>query len=131
MPSAPVYRVQGAKTLRRTLKKAGVDVQDLKDAHREAAEIVRAAAAPKTPRRSGTLAGTLKATGSQGIAKVTAGTPSRVPYAGVIHWGWPRRNITAQPWIAEAAQQTETRWQHTNLDAIEKIIDTVEGAPGP
>lgn len=129
--SSPVYRVQGAKTLRRTLKRAGVDVQDLKDAHRAAADIVRAAAAPNTPRRSGTLAGTLKASGAQSIAKVTAGSPRRVPYAGVIHWGWPRRNITARPWIADAARQTEPRWQQTYLDAIEAVIQKVEGAPGP
>lgn len=129
--SSPVYRVQGAKTLRRTLKRAGVDVQDLKDAHKAAAEIVRVAAAPHTPRRTGRLAGTLKASGAQSIAKVTAGTPRTVPYAGVIHWGWKRRHITAQPWITDAAQSTEPRWQNTYLDAIEAVIQKVEGAPGP
>jgi hypothetical protein len=54
-----------------------------------------------------------------------------VPYAGPIHWGWPARHIKAQPWIYDAAQNSAEQWTGLYLAALEKIIDGIEGAPGP
>jgi hypothetical protein len=56
---------------------------------------------------------------------------ARLRYAAVQHWGWPKRNIAAQPWAADAAARTQDRWENTYLSALEKIIATIEGAPGP
>jgi hypothetical protein len=54
-----------------------------------------------------------------------------VPYAGPIHWGWPARHIKAQPWLADTAASTQSTWEGTYLSALEHIIDSIEGAPGP
>lgn len=130
MSRRPPVEVQGLKTLRRTLKRAGVSLQDLKDAHREVAETVVRAAAPHAPRRTGTLAGTTRPAGTQAAAIVRAGYAS-VPYAGPIHWGWPARHIKAQPWLYDAAVDSQDRWTGVYLAALEHIIKKVEGAPGP
>lgn len=125
----PALEVDGARQLRRALKQAGINVQDLKDAHREAAELVKRAADPDAPRRSGALASSTRAAGTQAAAIVRAGS-ARVPYAGPIHWGWPARHIDAQPWIADAAERTEPEWTQEYLDHLETIINAIEGIPG-
>lgn len=126
--ATPAFQVEGAAALRRSLKKAGVDVQDLKDVNRQVADIVHAAAATKAPVRTGRLKGTERAAGTQAAAIVRAGG-ARTPYAGPIHWGWPARHITAQPWIQEAAESTEARWANTYMAALEAVVQAIEGAP--
>jgi hypothetical protein len=126
----PALQVDGLRTLRRTLKAAGVSLQDLKDAHAQVANLVVRAAEPAAPRRSGALAATMRGSGTQAAAVVRAGRAS-VPYAGPIHWGWPARHIKAQPWIYDAAQNSQDQWTGLYLAALEKIIDGIEGAPGP
>lgn len=121
----PALQVAGARQLRAAMKRAGVDVQDLKDAHRKIADDVAAEAAPHAPRRTGRLAGTVRASGTASAAIVRAGRSS-VPYAGPIHWGWQARGITAQPWIYEAGQDRFDHSQDLILDALETIIRTVE-----
>jgi len=34
---------------------------------------------------------------------------ARVPYAGVQHYGWPARGITAHPFLTQAVQATRSR----------------------
>jgi hypothetical protein len=126
---APALQVDGARQLRASLRRAGLSVQDLKDAHKEAADVVKAEAAPRAPRRTGRLAASVRTSGTQSAAIIRAGRKA-VPYAGPIHWGWEARNIAANPWLWEAAQRTESKWTRTYLDALEHIIDTIEGAPG-
>lgn len=130
MAARPALQVQGAAKLRRTLKRAGLSVQDLKDAHKKVAEMVAERSAPDAPRRTGRLAASVRASGTQSAAIVRAGRKS-VPYAGVIHWGWKAHHITAQPWLSEAAESSQTTWEGMYLQAIEKIIDTVEGTTTP
>lgn len=128
--SKPAMEVEGARQLRRTLKRAGADLADLKAAHADVAALVASRARPRAPRRTGALDATTRSSGTQAAAIVRAGTAG-VPYAGPIHWGWPARGITAQPWIADTAADTEDAWARTYLRALEHIIDQVEGAPGP
>lgn len=126
----PAIEVVGAAQLRRALKRAGVDVQDLKDAHRKIAQDVVAEAAPHAPRRTGRLAGTVRAAGTASASIVRAGRAS-VPYAAPIHWGHKSRGIKAQPWIAEAAEHEFDHAQDVVLDALQAIIRTVERTTTP
>lgn len=126
----PVVKVEGLNTLRRTMREAGVSLQDLKDAHADVARTVVHAAIPRTPHRTGALAATLRGTGQQGAAVVRAGRAS-VPYAGPIHWGWPSRHIAAQPFLWDAIEASKSEWTGQYLHALEQIIHDIEGAPGP
>jgi hypothetical protein len=51
-----------------------------------------------------------------------------VPYAGPIHWGWPARRITAQPFIQEAAVATQPAWENAYLEDMQRVVDRVKGA---
>lgn len=127
---APAIEVEGARQLRASLKRAGLDVQDLKNAHRAVAELVKDRAAPKAPRRTGALARSLRAAGTQREAIVRAGG-ARVPYANPIHWGWPRRHIAAQRFISDAVLANEDPALDIYLHALESIIDKIEGTHTP
>lgn len=119
-------RVEGLDTLVRTLKKAGVDVADLKDASKKAGDTVTSAAVGRAPRRTGRLASSVRPSRLAKGVRVSVGRAT-VPFAGAIHWGWPARNITAQPFLTDAAKQTEPVWVAQYLEDIEKILDGVKG----
>jgi hypothetical protein len=125
---APLLRVDGARQLRATMKAAGLKLDDLKAAHLAVAQLVDRAARPNAPvGETGRLAASERPAGTQSAAIVRAGS-ARVPYAGPIHWGWPKRHIVAQPWLYDAAANTETAWLALYLKAIESVLDTIEGA---
>jgi hypothetical protein len=113
--------------LRASLRRAGLDVADLKEANAAAASTVSAAAQIKAPRVSGTLAGTVRGNRAVSMAVVRAGRAG-VPYAGVIHWGWPRRNIRANPFLVDAAHDTEPTWIVAYYKAVQRVLDQVRGA---
>lgn len=122
--AAGAVRVEGARELRRALKAAGDDLGDLKDANQAAAKIVLGEAAPHTPRRSGALAATGRVNRAAGKANVIYGN-AKVPYGPPIHWGWPARNIKAQPWVTEAADASQPQWLQAYNDAVQKVLDKV------
>jgi hypothetical protein len=130
----PVVEVQGLRTLRRTLKEAGHSLDhEFRDAHKAVADIVVRAARPRTPvgpDAGGHMRDDIRGAGQAAAAVVRVGRASR-PYPGVIHWGWPARHIPAQPWLYDAAVASQQQWTGTYLSALEKIIDAVEGTPGP
>lgn len=119
-------QVEGARELRRTMKRAGDDLQDLKDAHSSAAGLVAATAAMRAPRRTGRLRGSLRGSGTKTAAIIRAGAAA-VPYANPIHWGWPARGIAANPFITEAAQSTEAQWVELYDKSVEKIVARIKG----
>lgn len=122
----PVVQVDGVRELRRTLRQAGDDLADMKAANQAAADIAAAAAKSRAPRRSGALAGDIRASGTKTAGIVRAGR-ARLPYAGPIHWGWPAHNITANPYLTDAAQATEPVWVPLYMKHIEQQLDKVKG----
>lgn len=126
-------RVDGARELRASLKRAGHDVQDLKDAHLEVAELVARVAKPLTPlgpEDGGHIRDDIRAAGTASAAIIRVGRARR-PYAGPIHWGHKARGIDPQPWVYEAAKATSGRWTGLYTDAVQKIVDRVEGTTTP
>ena len=117
--SRPAVEVVGLSRLARTMKRAALDVQELKDLNR--------AAAGAAPRRSGRLAADIRTAGTQRAGIVRVGRAS-LPYAGPIHWGWPARRIAAQPFAADAARKTEPVWTEIYLAGITRIIEKIEGS---
>lgn len=121
------HELKGAAQLRRTLRQAGDDLTDLKEANARAARVVEPAARSKAPVDTGRLASTIRSSGTKTAGVVRAGRKS-VPYAGPIHFGWPARGIPATPFIADAAKQTEPAWGAIYLEAVEKAISRIKGA---
>lgn len=120
-------KVEGAARLRRTLRQAGDDLGDLKSAHAEAANIAAEASASLAPKRTGTLAQTIRGAGTKTAGVLRAGYAS-VPYAGPIHWGWPARNISPQPFLSDGATSSQGRWLPVYRDAVDDAVRKVRGA---
>lgn len=124
--SEPALQVRGARELRAALRRAGQDMADLKDTHRQVAGIVVGRGRTTAPRRTGRLGANVRAGATQTAAIARAGG-ARVPYAQPIHWGWHRRGIKPQPWLSHAAQATEPEWFGIYAAAIDRILDRIKG----
>jgi len=120
----PVVRVEGADRLRATMRAAGLKLRDLSAVNRRTAAKVVAAAAPAAPRRTGVLAASVRPQGTQRVAAAR----STLVYAPVIHFGWPRHNIAAQPWLYDAAVETQPEWTGYYDTEVDKILNTIHGA---
>ncbi|CAB0923859.1 hypothetical protein FRC0431_01842 [Corynebacterium diphtheriae] len=127
-------RVEGARKLRSTLKKAGIDVrEDMKQAHKDAASIVSRRAAQIAPvgpgsrrHKPGQLKASVRPAGTQTAAIVRAGK-KRVPYAGPIQWGWHKRKIKPTFFLTRAASDTEPAWLKGYEKKFNQILDSIEG----
>lgn len=118
--------VDGARQLRRDLRRMGDDLAELKDAHAAAAALVAAEAGRRAPKRTGRLAGSVRGNRALSRATVSAGRAS-IPYAGPIHWGWAARGIEANPFVADAATATEPAWVELYVAGIDRATDRIAG----
>ena len=118
-------QLKGAGQLARGLKKAGSDLKDLKAVNREAASIVAGEAKETAPHVSGRLSRTVRDGATQKAGVVRAGNKGKVPYAGVINYGWPGHNIKATYFANKAAKDTEPEWTALYSQAVEKIINRI------
>lgn len=128
-------RVTNLNRLVRTLRQAGVDMQDLKDTNKRVAGIVLPVALALTPTESSTLKGTGRTAGTAREAIIRFGY-KRVPYAGVTHYGTPAgykdssgkpHRQAANPWLATAAAQTEPVWVELYWAALMSAVESVKG----
>lgn len=95
-------RVDGLAATLKSMEKAGAEAQDMKALMHSLGSIVIRAASP--PRQSGALAQSMRAGKGKTKAVVRAGG-ARLPYAGVVHYGWPARNIRPQEFLSTALQR--------------------------
>lgn len=117
-------RVDGARQLRKSLAAAGIQLDDLKAAHKELADYVVSVQRP--PVRTGRLAATVRPGATKTSAIVRAGG-AKVPYANPIHWGWANRNIVANKWLTRAVDERQETIEEKYMRVLETIIDTIEG----
>jgi hypothetical protein len=123
----PAIRVDGARQLRRDLKRAGQDVTDLKDTHQKVAEIVRDAA--DVPVRTGRLRSSLKPKGT--VASATVRSTVRVPWGNPIHWGWAARGIKPNPFLLDAADARRSEIEDAYLQGVDKALGKITKGTRP
>lgn len=118
--------------LRATLKLAENDLENLKTIHSRVAAVVEGRARQLAPKITGTLASTIRSSGTKTAAVVRAGY-KRSPYAGPNNWGWPaaaggiKGSFAGEHWITTAAKQTEPAWLALYLSEVNKAIAKVKG----
>ena len=112
-------RITGLTQVVRALKEIGLEVDDLKDAFAAIAKEAADRAASHAPKVSGRLAGNIRGNRAQSKAVVIAGRSS-VPYAGPINYGWPARNIPANPFMQRADEEMRDR----SVELLEDGINT-------
>lgn len=112
-------RVDGLVALQKALRSAPPELRkELRLANKAAAQVVATAAKPLAPKRTGRLAASIGARAGQRDASVKAGSASRVPYAGPIHFGWPARGIRPQPFLYKALDRRQNEVRARYEDAI-------------
>lgn len=94
-------RVTGLGAVTRKLSRAGAKAEDMRSLMHHLGTIVVDAA--NAPVRTGNTASTLRAGRGKTKAVVRAGG-ARAPGAGVVHYGWPARNVRSQPFLTDALQ---------------------------
>lgn len=117
--------VEGVNRLARALQDAEPELaEELKVAHIGGAELVLKAALPLVPVRSGALKASLKATATGRSGRVKAGK-KLVPYAGPVHFGWPKRNIRPQPFLYDALDRRRQEVEDLFLDRVQDLADKI------
>lgn len=122
MAAAPILEVEGGRELRRALKGIEDGIANLKATHARIAAMVTPRAKTDAPILTGALAGSIRGSGTASAAIVRAGG-ARLPYGGPIHWGWPARNITGQPFLSDAGKETEPVWTAMYEHDVQSLMD--------
>jgi HK97 gp10 family phage protein len=124
----PRIEVDGVKELQRLLRK--VESKEInkaiRSANKSSANVIAEEAKTIVPVRSGRLQRSIKAQGSQSSGSVKAGSAARVPYAGVIHFGWPERNIKAQPFLERAVTSKLPEARTVYADLMYEVMRVIE-----
>jgi hypothetical protein len=118
-------RVVGAKELAASLNKAAREVADLHDGFDEAGRIASAAGQSTAPRRTGRLAGSVRAN-PEGRNSTVITAP--VVYAVPIHWGRPAHHIEANPFLVRGVDRSESQWLAAIEADAQRVCDQVKGA---
>lgn len=118
-------RVEGLNKTLKALQSYGVEVADLKDTMAGIAREGATLAARYAPKRSGRLAGTVRGNKAKAKAVVIAGR-ARVPYAGAINYGWPKRGIKAALFMQRADKELAPR----AVEMLEAGLDRAAGKVG-
>jgi len=114
--------VKGLREVTRSFKQYEGAVDDLKTANAAISSKVAQSAVATTPKLTGRLASTVKGNRAVQRVQIKAGG-ARVPYAGVIEYGWPARNIEAQPFLRRAAWANKDyviQQYSSNLESIKR-----------
>jgi hypothetical protein len=100
--------------------------KQLKKANKEAIEkalvpAVRAGA----PKRSGRLAGSVRALATAQKAQLAVGSNVKVPYAGPINFGWPARNIASQEFIYAGINKSDSKTLEIYVEELDKVAKDI------
>ncbi len=115
-----VINVEGVKQVTDTLNKLAKDLESNVELNKELSTTLSQKASALAPRLTGALASSVKGNPSAEKAQILAGSAA-VPYAGVQEYGWPEKNINAQPYLRPAV--------HNNMGyIIEKYNESIQKA---
>lgn len=124
MSGAVQIQVKGLRSVQRSLRKLqDKELQkELRAAHKKVSDMAAEAGKAEAPKRTGRLAASIKgkATGRQGAVK--AGTGKRVPYAGVIHFGWPGHGIESNEFLYRGVNKKEKQILEAYERELKRII---------
>jgi hypothetical protein len=117
-------RVTGLRELRAELKrleKVAEWRREFRQAGLGAAAIAAAEARRRVPVDSGELLNSIRPGSTATRGYIAAGNNTRVPYAGVIEWGWPKHNIRPDPYLEPAVQAKESQIVKFYLAAVDRL----------
>lgn len=98
-------KIEGSDQLQNLLTRLGNDLESNLTLNKELSSTLSQKASSMAPRLTGALASSVIGNPSAQKAQIAAGN-SAVPYAGVQEYGWPARNIQAQPYLNKAVNDS-------------------------
>lgn len=119
--------VVGGKRFVATMRKAGADLDELREVNAQAGRIAAPAVRRLVPRRTGTLAASIRTGATKRAGVIRSGRKS-VPYAGVINYGWPAHHIKGVQYANYGVAATEPQWTRLYKDFVDKTMKQVKGA---
>ncbi len=117
-------KVSGAKEFRAAMKRMEADLKDYTAVNKRAAQMVADTARERAPVLTGALQGSIRPGATRTRGYVKAGGRG-IPYAGPIHFGWPRRNIRPQPFIFDALDERKDAVVEQYERHIEALVEKV------
>lgn len=118
-------RVEGAKALSRALRKAGLDMKDMKEANHRVGDVVVRAAKPLAPKKSGALSNSIRAARLQSGVTVRAGG-GRVVYPVFVEYGTVK--MGARPYLRTGMQQSKWTWLPLYDRELKRLMRQVEAS---
>lgn len=116
--------VHGADRVAATMAHAARDLGRMDTANQRIAMALAQKSRGAAPKRSGALSrSTVGRAGANNSAEITA----TVVYAGVIHNGWARHHIRANPFIMRTVEATQGQWVGAYTEEVQTICDQVRG----
>lgn len=124
MPQTALYRVVGGPQLRAGLRRIERGLEDLKGTHLKIAGVIAGRARQTAPvGDSGRTRASIRPGATQRASIVRAGRAS-IPYVPRDHYGDPPSgHIHPNPWLIDAAQETEPQWFAIYEHDVEALID--------
>lgn len=113
--------IQGVKEVTDSLNKMARDLESNIELNKELSTTLSQKASALAPRLTGALASSVVGNPSAEKAQIMAGSAA-VPYAGVIEYGWPQKNIEAQPYLNPAVNDNMGYIIEKYNDSIQKAI---------
>jgi phage gpG-like protein len=117
-------KVIGAERLAATMRGAGRDIENMDAAGAKVQAQLTRDARGRAPKRTGRLARSVIGRNKGGDVEVG----SSLVYAGVIHYGWPRHHIGAQPFLTDALAADAPRIVDIYRADVQRSLDQVKGA---
>ena len=119
--------VVGQKRFVQTMRKAGADMDDLKEVNRAAAQIALPAVRNLAPRGKNRPAGRQPARRSDETRRRHPRRPQGRALRGPVNYGWPARHIKPRLFVNNGVASTESQWQKVYKDFIDETLEQVKG----
>lgn len=117
--------IKGLNRLLRQLGNLEPNIKaEVKKVNLDLAGTVASTARSIVPVRSGKLQTSIR-TGSTVRSGVVRAGKKLVPYAGPIHFGWPKHNISPNTFLWDALDRRRDEVARRHLDALERIAGQV------
>jgi HK97 gp10 family phage protein len=124
MATTPVSRlkVEGLNKLTRALRKAGVEVKDMKEANKKVGDVVVRKSTPMTPRDTGALARSIRPAQRQSGVVVRAGD-GKIRYAKYVEFG--TRKMPGRSYLIRGVNESQPQWMDVYAVELQKLMDQV------
>jgi hypothetical protein len=121
MAEAISFSIDGVKEVQSSLDKIEKGIRENLELNKELSKTLAQKASAVAPRLTGALASSVLGNPSTERAQIVAGS-STVPYAGVIEYGWPERNIKPQPYLTKTVNDNLGYIVKKYEDSIKDIV---------